>query len=39
LRGRNLFDKTYAIWGDNFYPDQVLIGSPRTFELTMMARF
>lgn len=39
LRGRNLFDKTYAIWGDNFYPDQVLIGSPRTVELTIMARF
>ena len=39
LRGRNLFDKTYAIWGDNFYPDQVLIGSPRTVELSMMARF
>lgn len=39
LRGRNLFDKTYAIWGDNFYPDQVLIGAPRTVELSMMARF
>ena len=39
LRGRNLFDKTYAIWGDNFYPDQVLIGSPRTVELSVMARF
>ncbi len=39
LRGRNLFDKTHAIWGDNFYPDQVLIGSPRTVEVAMMARF
>ena len=39
LRGRNLFDKTYAVWGDNFYPDQVLIGAPRTVELSMMAQF
>lgn len=39
LRGRNLFDKTYASFGSNFYPDQVLIGSPRTVELSVMARF
>jgi iron complex outermembrane receptor protein len=39
LRGRNLFDKTYAIWGSTFYPDQVLIGSPRTVELSVMGRF
>ena len=39
LRGRNLLDKTYAIWADPFYPSQVLIGAPRTVELMMMARF
>ena len=39
LRGRNLFDKTYAIWADPFYPSQVLIGAPRTVELMMTARF
>ena len=39
LRGSNLFDKTYGIFGSNFYPDQVLIGAPRTFELSVMARF
>ena len=39
LRGRNLLDKTYASWGDNFYPTEVIIGSPRTVELSMMARF
>lgn len=39
LRGRNLLDKTYAIWADPFYPNQVLIGAPRTVELVMMARF
>lgn len=39
LRGRNLLDKTYASWGDNFYPSEVIIGSPRTVELSVMARF
>ena len=39
LRGRNLLDKTYGIFGSNFYPDQVLIGAPRTFELSVMGRF
>ena len=39
LRGRNLLDKTYAIWADPFYPSQVLIGAPRTVELVMTARF
>ena len=39
LRGRNLFDKTYASWGDNFYPSEVIIGAPRTVELSLMARF
>lgn len=39
LRGRNLFDKTYASWGDNFYPSEVIIGAPRTVELSMLARF
>ncbi len=39
LRGRNLLDKTYAIWADPFYPSQVLIGAPRTVELMMTARF
>lgn len=39
LRGRNLFDKTYAQSGSQFYPDQVLIGLPRTYELSLTARF
>lgn len=39
LRGRNLFDKTYASWGDNFYPSEIIIGAPRTVELSLMARF
>jgi iron complex outermembrane recepter protein len=39
LRARNLADKTYAYWGSTFYPDQLLVGAPRTFELSVMARF
>lgn len=34
FRIRNLTDKRYAIWGDPFYPDQVLLGAPRTYELS-----
>jgi iron complex outermembrane receptor protein len=34
FRVRNLTDKRYAIWGDPFYPDQVLLGTPRTYELS-----
>lgn len=39
LRGRNLLDKTYAVWADPAYPSQVLIGAPRTVELMLLARF
>lgn len=39
LRGRNLFDKAHAQFGSNFYPDQVIMGAPRTVELSVMARF
>ena len=34
FRVRNITDKRYAIWGDPFYPDQVLLGAPRTYELS-----
>jgi hypothetical protein len=33
FRVRNLKDKRHAIWGDPFYPDQILLGAPRTYEL------
>lgn len=39
LRGRNLFDKTYGIFASTFYPNQLMIGAPRTVELSVMARF
>ncbi|MBW7963163.1 TonB-dependent siderophore receptor [Bradyrhizobium sp. BR 10261] len=33
FRVRNVTDKRYAIWGDPFYPDQILLGAPRTYEI------
>ncbi|MDA9442693.1 ligand-gated channel protein [Bradyrhizobium sp. CCBAU 51745] len=33
FRVRNFTDKRYAIWGDPFYPDQILLGAPRTYEI------
>ncbi len=38
-RVSNIFDKIYAYWGDTFYPDQVLLGSPRTYELNLQIDF
>jgi iron complex outermembrane recepter protein len=35
FRVRNLTGKRYAIWGDPFYPDQILLGAPRTYELAV----
>lgn len=34
FRVRNFTDKRYAIWGDPFYPDQILLGVPRTYEIS-----
>lgn len=34
FRVRNFTDKRYAIWGDPFYPDQILMGAPRTYEIS-----
>ena len=39
FRVRNLTDKKYAIWGDPFYPDQILLGAPRSYELTALFKF
>jgi iron complex outermembrane recepter protein len=38
-RVKNLLDEDYANWADIFYPDQVLLGEPRTFEIELVARF
>jgi len=34
FRVRNVTDKRYAVWGDPFYPDQILLGAPRTYEVS-----
>ena len=39
LRVRNVTDKKYAIWGDPFYPDQILLGAPRSYELSAVLKF
>jgi iron complex outermembrane recepter protein len=36
---RNLTDTKYAIWGDPFYPDQILLGAPRSFEMSAAFKF
>ncbi len=36
---RNLTDEIYATWSDIFYPNQVALGSPRTYELSFRAQF
>ena len=39
FRVRNLTDRKYAIWGDPFYPDQILLGAPRSYEISAAIRF
>ncbi len=39
LRVRNLTDRAYAAWGDPFYPDQILLGAPRSVELALSVVF
>src|SRR5262249_60485089 len=39
FRVRNLTDKKYAVWGDPGYPDQIILGAPRTFEVSAAWRW
>jgi iron complex outermembrane receptor protein len=39
FRVRNLTDEKYAAWSDPFYPDQILLGAPRSYEITASLRF
>ena len=39
FRIRNLTNAVYAAWSDPGYPDQVLLGAPRTFELGASAKW
>lgn len=39
FRVRNVTDKVYAAWSDTTYPDQVLLGAPRTYEIAASAKW
>jgi iron complex outermembrane receptor protein len=39
FRVRNLTNKIYATWSDSTYPDQILLGAPRTYEVAASARW
>ena len=39
VRMRNLTNEKYALWSDPFYPDQILLGAPRSVELTALFKF
>jgi iron complex outermembrane recepter protein len=38
-RVRNLTNAVYAAWSDTTYPDQILLGAPRTYEIGAAARW
>lgn len=39
FRVRNLTDTRYATWSNPFYPDQIFLGAPRTYELEASFKF
>lgn len=39
VRVRNLTNRIYAAWGDPGYPDQVLLGAPRSYEISAAFKF
>ncbi len=39
FRVRNVADKRYAAWSDPFYPDQIFLGAPRTYEVEASFKF
>ena len=39
LRVRNLFEEKYSPWADVFYPNQIVLGSPRTYEISLYTVF
>ena len=39
FRVRNFTDTKYAIWSNPFYPDQIFLGAPRTYEVVASFRF
>jgi iron complex outermembrane receptor protein len=39
FRVRNLTDRKYAQWGDPGYPDQIILGAPRSYEVSAAFKF
>jgi len=39
LRVRNLLDEDYSPWADIYYPNQIVLGSPRTVEISLYTNF
>ena len=39
LRVRNITNERYAVWSDAFYPDQILLGAPRSYEVSAVMKF
>jgi iron complex outermembrane receptor protein len=39
FRVRNLTDHRYALWGDSGYTDQIILGSPRSYEVSASFRW
>ncbi len=39
FRVRNLTDRIYAAWGDPGYPDQIILGAPRSYEVGARFKF
>ena len=39
FRVRNLTNRIYAVWGDPGYPDQIILGAPRSYEVGASFRF
>ncbi len=39
LRVRNITNERYAAWSDPFYPDQILLGAPRSYEISAVMKF
>jgi iron complex outermembrane recepter protein len=39
FRVKNIADKIYAVWADPGYPDQIILGSPRRYEVAALFKF
>jgi len=39
IRGRNISDKAYGLWADTSYPGELLLGAPRSVEVSVRTHF